>query len=214
MKTYKLLKDLPRAKAGEVVIITNAHSNNPWILKINKWNEDEKQRPRLAYIHTKNVDEWLEEIPEKQKTIWNLKKWDNFWVISTYGDISEHTINDDEFFIFNFLMHWNVFLTQEEAKKELNKRNATQRIKNYCYKNNIKLFSDEEVNEALKNNTSDNYSKTIYLYYIFYIKRDNEFGYSCLNETRNQECFYFEKEKDIKKVIVNCEKDLKIIFDV
>lgn len=29
MKTYKLLKDLPRAKAGEVVIITNAHSNNP-----------------------------------------------------------------------------------------------------------------------------------------------------------------------------------------
>ena len=29
MKTYKLLKDLPRAKAGEVVIITNAHSDTP-----------------------------------------------------------------------------------------------------------------------------------------------------------------------------------------
>lgn len=29
MKKYKLLKDLPRAKAGEVVIITNAHSNTP-----------------------------------------------------------------------------------------------------------------------------------------------------------------------------------------
>nr|DAP93321.1 MAG TPA: hypothetical protein [Caudoviricetes sp.] len=27
MKTYKLKKDLPRAKAGEMVIITNAHSN-------------------------------------------------------------------------------------------------------------------------------------------------------------------------------------------
>lgn len=82
MKKYKLLKDLPRAKAGEIVIITNAHSNTAGILKINKWNEDETQRPRLAFIHAKNVDEWLEEIRE-QKTVWDLCIGDNFYFLSS-----------------------------------------------------------------------------------------------------------------------------------
>lgn len=213
MKTYKLLKDLPRAKAGEVVIITNAHSNNPWILKINKWNEDEKQRPRLAYIHTKNVDEWLEEIPEKQKSVWDLKAGDSFYLIFN-GNILKNSISYCEHFKANYLEIWNAFLSKEEAEQELAKRKALQRIKKYCYENDIKLFSDKEIKEILEKNVGAHYSEVIIFYFIHYKMNFKKFDYSCLSLTRNQECFYFEKEKDIKKVIVNCEKDLKIIFDV
>ena len=83
MKKYKLLKDLPRAKAGEIVIITNAHSNTAGILKINKWNEDETQRPRLAYIHQQEIPEWLEEIRES-KSMWELRDGDTIYELTSH----------------------------------------------------------------------------------------------------------------------------------
>ena len=113
----------------------------------------------------------------------------------------------------NYLNIGNAFSTQEEARKELNKRKALQRIKKYCHENNIKLFSDKEIKEILEKNVGA-HSEVIIFYFIHYKMNFKKFDYSCLSLTRNQECLYFKKEKDIKKVIVNCEKDLKIIFDV
>lgn len=212
MKKYKLLKDLPRAKAGEIVIITNAHSNTAGILKINKWNEDETQRPRLAFIHTKNVDEWLEEIQEP-KNVWELKKWDSYWFISNtdiFGDI----ITDYEEFKVNYLNIGNAFSTQKEARKELNKRKALQRVRKYCYDNNIKLFSDEELKEILNDNIYKHHSKGIYFYYMYYHAMDKKFNISFASFVKYIHYFYFKKKEDVEQVIQNCENDLKIIFNV
>lgn len=211
MKTYKLLKDLPRAKAGEVVIITNAHSDTPWILKINKWNEDEKQRPRLAFIHKNDISEWLEEV--KPKTIWDLKEWDDFWFISI-SNIYKHSIASYEAFKMSYLEPWNVFFTQEEAEQELNKRKAIQRVRKYCYENNIELFSDEELKEILKNNADDNYLKITHFYNIYYHELDKQFYSSISNSKKYIDYFYFKEIEDVEQVIKNCESDLKIIFNV
>ena len=212
MKTYKLIKDLPRAKAGEVVIITNAHSNNPWILKINKWNEDETQRPRLAYIHTRNVDEWLEEIPEKPKSVFDLKEWDDFYFIIN-NIIFENIVTDCVSFK-DYLKEWNIFLSKEEAEAELEKRKAIQGVRKYCYENNIELFSDEELKEILNDNLDKHHLEIIYFYHIYYHAMDKKFYSSRLNFEKHIDCFYFKKEDDVERVIKNCEEDLKIIFDV
>ena len=198
MKKYKLLKDLPRAKAGTIVCITNAHSNSPWIVKINKWSEDEQQRPRLAFIHTRNVDEWLEEIPEL-KSIWDLKKWDSYWFISNtdiFGDI----ITDYEEFKVNYLNIGNAFSTQEEARKELNKRKALQRIRKYCHENGIinKEFKWYEHNYLI---CYDDLDKKFYIEYY-------EVSYFI------NDLWYFKTYEDCKKIIDNCEAGLKIIFNV
>ena len=212
MKRYKLLKDLPRAKAGEVVIITNAHSNNPWILKINKWNEDEAQQTRLAYIHKNDISEWLEEA--NPKSIYDLKRGDEFWVISSSNDISQYTITDYEFFERNFLNTCNVFTTFEEASQERNKRISLHKIKKYCHENDIQLFSDKEINKILKNNIDEHRSKLIQFFYIYYSAIGNTFKSSSWNSGKHTELLPFKKEEDAKKVIKNCESDLKIIFNV
>ena len=198
MKTYKLLKDLPRAKAGEVVIITNAHSNTAWILKINKWNEDETQRPRLAFIHKNDISEWLEEIPEKQKTIWNLEEWDDFYFIIN-SSILENIVTDCEDFK-DYLKEWNVFLTKKEAEQELEKRQAIQRIKKYCHENGI-------INKEFKLYEHN--------YTIYYDSLDKNFftEYSEISYFTNN-LWYFKSYEDCKKIIDNCESDLKILFNV
>lgn len=213
MTKYKLIKDLPRAKAGEVVIITNAHSNTPWILKINKWNEDETQRPRLAYIHTKNVNEWLEEIPKKPKSVWDLKVWDEYYTIYKYN-ICKMYVTDSKYFEVDYINPWHVFLTQKEAEAELEKRKAIQGVRKYCYENNIKLFSDEEIKEILEKNVGAHYSEIINFYFIYYDMKAKIFNYSFLNLKKRYNIFLFEKEEDVEQVIKNCEADLKIIFNV
>lgn len=209
MKKYKLLKDLPMAVSWTIVEIEKYN-----------WELDTytifwfyaNQKIELWTIQNRKIKEWLEEILEEPKSVWELKKWDSYWFISNtdiFGDI----ITDYEEFKVNYLNIGNAFSTQEEARKELNKRKALQRIKKYCHENNIKLFSDKEIKEILEKNVGA-HSEVIIFYFIHYKMNFKKFDYSCLSLTRNQECLYFKKEKDIKKVIVNCEKDLKIIFDV
>lgn len=134
MTKYKLLKDLPRAKAGTIVCITNAHSNSPWIVKINKWSEDEQQRPRLAYIHQQDTEEWLEEIRES-KSVFNLEFGDDLYVIC-HGFVNRETFSWFKY-QFDYIKQGNWFASKEEAWKEYDKRQIIVKIQQYCWENNI-----------------------------------------------------------------------------
>ena len=48
------------------------------------------------------MDEWLEEIPEKSKSVWDLKAGDSFYLIFN-GNILENTISYCEHFKENYL---------------------------------------------------------------------------------------------------------------
>lgn len=209
MKIYKLLKDLPLAKTGEEVEIYEKWKD---LIRIYKKPNNNRSWILICQIEKENISEWLEEIPQKPKSIWDLKEWDDFYFIIN-SIIFENIVTDCVSFK-DYLKEWNVFLTKKEAEAELEKRKAIQRVRKYCYENNIKLFSDEEIKEILEKNVGAHYSEVIIFYFIHYKMNFKKFDYSCLSLTRNQECLYFEKEKDIKKVIVNCETDLRIIFNV
>lgn len=199
MKKYKLLKDLPRAKAGEVAITEPAYISDIWILKIHKWNEDETKWMPLAYIHITKVNEWLEEIPEKPKSVWDLKVWDEYYTIYKYN-ICKMYVTDSKYFEVDYINPWHVFLTQKEAEQELEKRKAIQKIKKYCFENNIrnKDFKPHEHNYTI---LYDDLDKNFFIEYY-------EVSYFI------NDLWYFKTYEDCKKIIDNCEADLKIIFNV
>lgn len=210
MKTYKLIKDLPTWKAGDTFIL-----KENWNLF---WNENGTEvmvyfSATIEKFDILNNEEWFEEIPQKPKSIWDLKEWDDFWFISI-SNIYKHTIDTYESFEMCYLEPWNVFFTQEEAEQELNKRKAIQRVRKYCYENNIELFSDEELKEILKNNADDNYLKITHFYNIYYHELDKQFYSSISNSKKYIDYFYFKEIEDVEQVIKNCESDLKIIFNV
>lgn len=197
MKKYKLLKDLPRAKAGEIVIITNAHSNTAGILKINKWNEDETQRPRLAFIHTKNVDEWLEEIRE-QKTVWDLKEGYEYFCLDSEGSIDIEEWNNNLYHI-DVRLNGNIFLTYEEAKKERERRKAITTIQKYCWENNI------------DNSWKENDYEVRYYFCLSLEEEKVEFFYPRDDQKPYSPIGYFSWN-DAKKILEMFPKELKSIY--
>lgn len=194
-KKYKLLKDLPRAKAGTIVYITNAHSNSPWILKINKWSEDEQQRPRLAYIHQWEIPKWLEEIREP-KSVWGLKEGYDITGFEFPMQQIEKNILDT---VLRCLEIGNIFLTIEEAEKELVKRQAIAKIQQYCWENNI-------------DNSWERGSKKE-CWYFYYKETSDEI--SCGLSRTDFKTFsplgYFCYE-DIQKILEKFPNELKLIY--
>ena len=210
MKKYKLLKDLPTWKAGEIFILKE--DGNLF------WNDNGTEvmiyfSATIEKFGILENKEWFEEIPEEPKSVFDLKKGDDYWFISAKNFYSG-SVFDYEKIEKYYLETWNVFATEKEAKQELEKMKAIARIKKYCWGNNIELFSHEEINETLKNNTNIYRSNTIDIYYIYYSAKDKWFNSGFWNVTKYTEYFYFKKEEDTKQVIENCESDLKIIFNV
>lgn len=195
MRKCKLKKDLPLAKVGEVVTFKNKW--NIWIIYNETWEK------KLSYINIDVIDiyTWLEEIPEKPKSVWDLKKWDEFFCINT--DLINKDIDISYEGFKKKLKFWEVFLTEDEAEKELEKRSAIQRIKKYCWENNINL-ADNEYIKNIKN----------LKWFIKYILERKIFEKESERWVYCNYIFCFKNEADIEKVIRNCENDLKIIFDV
>ena len=84
MTKYKLLKDLPLAKVGEIVSI-NEKSRKKHLDEIAIMGE----RGTIAYVHKDNIGAWLEEIKEP-KSVFNLEFGDNLYVIC-HGFVNRET---------------------------------------------------------------------------------------------------------------------------
>lgn len=128
MIKYKLLKDLPLAKAGEIVFL------NENINMIYQTGDDDCVIP-IAHIKMDKQNEWLEEIREL-KSVWDLKEWDEHYCIDSQGfiDVGEWK---DNLWNISKRKNGNVFLTISEAERECDRRNAIGKIQQYCYENNI-----------------------------------------------------------------------------
>lgn len=79
MQKYKLLKDLPRAKAGEIVFLDEGDN------LIYQQDDDSCATP-LAYTKIDEISEWLEEIKEP-KSVWELQEGDTYYCIDSQGFI-------------------------------------------------------------------------------------------------------------------------------
>lgn len=203
MKKYKLLKDLPLAKAGAEVYADIDIQKYISIHINNSQNIDDWQRT-IAFIDQKDIGEWLEEIPQP-KSIWDLQLWDDFYYIFS-NSVRKNSLTNYEPFLLYFLGEWNVFLTKEEARAELSKRQAIAQIKRYCFDNNIKV--------------SNKYDSELSMYSFEYtIITDfdgNPIDWFEVDDYGNNASpvWFFEIYADAHKVIENCEKDLRIIFNI
>lgn len=192
MKKYKLKKDLPTWKAGTIF----------WI-----WEDEclyglsEDNKPIMVYsaITLINFDllknsEWFEEV-EEEKSIFELDYGDKYFYIDDFSEVKEAEVENETF--ENDLNYGNVFLTKEEAEKELRKREAIMKIKKYCWENDIEIEYNREKS-----------------YIITYDFVREKFIYTYLPEIMPVCPFYFNEIIKTERIIENCKKDLKIIFDV
>lgn len=199
MKTYKLKKDLPLAQNGEEVEVSEKWQN---LVRIYKKPNNNRSGILICQIKKEDISEWLEEIPQKPKSVWELKDWDLCYSIRSDNDIIEmkwwfgsmpRVCRDIDF----------LFLTREEAEKELEKRKAIQRVKKYCWENSIELADIDFVNNSDNLKFTINFNTSTKKFIIIHF---------CISV--NTSIFFFKKEEDAQKVLDNCESDLKIIFNI
>lgn len=122
MKRYKLLKDLPLFDAGEDGFYLDPDGNM-------RHNDGCRGRTVISAIDLARFPHilvrWFEEIPEKLRTVWDLEEGDEYWFIDAINVIDRDIWNGGIFCIQNRRVG-NVFLTKDEAKKELARRKAKQ----------------------------------------------------------------------------------------
>ena len=198
MKKYKLKKDFLYLKTGDTVEITRVKdlwAGLPrYIISKNQWIIAEI----LDSTHFV-FEDYFEEIKEEKKSIFNLKGWDEYYYLFSDWDIGFRHYYWPEAYK-DLIENWNAFLIKEEAEKETRRRQAIQRIKKYCWENNI------EYKENVSNND-----------FPFYIIKNKKkwFEPSSWHVNDSYTWFlFFDNYKDINKIIENCLDDLKIIFEV
>lgn len=131
MKRYKLVKDLPTFSAGEEFYL----DRNGDLVYEERLPENLKCLPHRIVAYSKStlekfpniLKDWFEELPERPKSVWDLEEDDTIWMVDSKCDEVYQTI---------WLDYYNserscgdVYLTKEEAEKELAWRKARQILK-------------------------------------------------------------------------------------
>ena len=100
---YKLLKELPLADIWDEVEYFESTT------------EIRKKWVAIAYLHKNLISEWLEEVKEP-KTIYDLKKWDKYYVLDDWNEVTKYEVPSNTYFN-NPYCRFNFFVTEREAKR-------------------------------------------------------------------------------------------------
>jgi len=197
MKKYKLLKELPWLEVGTIIKYNNG--------RCSLYKEEQENLTNLGLqslstiesilIYQKETD-WLEEIKEKPKSIYELEKGEDYYYIGDIWYTSKcNTIYWGLYKMYR-LEFWNVFLTEKEAKKELEKREALAKIKKWIWENKI------EINHIDNGKVS---FEILYSKWEFYVSE----VWSCWV---NSILFHFKE--DAERCLEECKQDWNILFDL
>lgn len=198
MKKYKLLKDLPWLEAGTIIELWDK-------IKIWEWLIMPKEVYSLLIHHTDELIEswWLEKIEEEPKSIYELKEWDVYFGIP-FWEIEKFTVINykDAPNIYNLqLKVWNVFISYEEAEKELEKRKALAKIKKWIWENKIELWYN-------RNWLGE------YYYSIAYSLEINDFVVIPQRRIKRLWEITFQNKEDAERCLKECRKEWEILFDL
>lgn len=140
----------------------------------------------------------IEKIPKKLKSVWDLKYRDDYWYINSFGHVrkTSYGLEDD----FKRMIEFgNAFLTEEEAKHEVERRKCEAILLKYG-KRDMRSLGDIDVSK----------------YYIYYDHYINDLVIQFRNLSNYQGTIYFETEELAQKAIdeVTEERMKKYIFNV
>lgn len=140
----------------------------------------------------------IEKIPQKPKSVWDLKYGDDYWYINSFGHVrkTSYGLEDD----FKRMIEFgNAFLTEEEAKHEVERRKCEAILLKYGTRNMMSLGNDD-----------------IYKYYILYNNYTSAIIIVGDKFINIQGKIYFKTEELAQKAIEECGEDRlkKYIFNV
>ena len=198
MKKYKLKKDLLHLRAGDVVDVFKR--KDEWPISITKYVISIKDWLIAEIVESTkfSFEDYFEEIKEEKKSIFNLKGWDEYYYLFSDWDIGFRHYYWPEAYK-DLIENWNAFLIKEEAVKEWERRRAKQKIKQYCWENNIEY--------------KENVSNTDF---PFYIRNNKKKWFEPWSGNINDSYtwfLFFDNIDDCNTVIKDCLGDLKVIFE-
>ena len=139
----------------------------------------------------------IEKIPQKPKTVWDLKDGDEYYYIDYYGEIKS-VVNEccDE--DLNIVEFGNAFFTKEEAEHELERRKCEAILLKYGTRD---MMSFEDYDDK---------------YYIMYDNTGKNVDVSCCTFRQNQGVIYFKTIELAQKAIEEVGEDRlkKYVFNV
>lgn len=140
----------------------------------------------------------IEKIPQKPKSVWDLKYGDDYWYINSFGHVrkTSYGLEDD----FKRMIEFgNAFLTEEEAKHEAERRKCEAILLKYGTRN---FMSFRDINS--------------HKYFIMYNSYRNGIGINFNQCDQSQGTIYFESVELAQKAIDEAteERLKKYIFNV
>ena len=142
----------------------------------------------------------IEKIPKKPKTVWDLKEDDEYYYIDIYGNVDITTFGigtcwEDK----KMIDIGNAFLTEEEAKREVERRKCEAILLKYGTRD---MMSFSDINS--------------HKYFIMYNSYRNGIGINFNQCDQSQGTIYFKSAKLAQKAIeeVGEERLKKYIFNV
>lgn len=196
MKRYRLKKDLPTFKTSDEFELNdngNLYMIDPHMTsRICAYTKDTLSKfPNV-------LKDWFEEIRDRPKTVWDLEKGDRHYFIGGDGYIDDAAWDGDEIDELHRSMG-NVFLTREDAEKEVARRKA-------------KVILERDT-KGFK--VDDNTERFYYVYYDFY---DSKFRWESWTATSSYGHFtsrlVFGTGEDAVSSIKNHEKEWRTYLGV
>ena len=139
----------------------------------------------------------IEKIPQKPKTVWDLKEGDEYYYIDYYGEIKSvfNECCDEDLSIIEI---GNAFLTEEEAKHEVERRKCEAILLKYGTRDIRSL--DDDTNK----------------YYIVFDNSVDKIIFPYRNYMQSQGTIHFESKELARKAIdeVTEERLKKYVFNV
>lgn len=200
MKRYKLLKDLPTFKAGQLAYISKTGN----LIAGTPENQKTTETGLIIMIYHETtlkkfpgiLTEWFEEIKEPTDSIhWKPKHGDEYFWIDECGSILPGTFYRDSLYDQQRLTFGNVYRTEKEAEKARDRRLAKVRLQR------TSTFEPDFENDRGG-------------YVVFYNPEEEKL------ETHNVYCYdygeivRYETVEEAEKSIKENERDWKIYFGI
>lgn len=139
----------------------------------------------------------IEKIPQKPKTVWDLKEEDKYYYIDCYGEINSTFYDRDE--DVDIIKCGNAFLTEKEARFEVERRKCEAILLKYGTRD-MRSLGDIDAHK----------------YFIVYNNYYNELSISFNQSENSQGTIHFESKEMAQKAIEEVGEDRlkKYVFNV
>ena len=199
MKRYKLLKDLPTFKAGQLAYISKTGN----LIAGTPENQETTETGLIIMIYHETtlkkfpniLTEWFEEVEEPIDSIqWTPKKDDEYFWMNSYGETQPDVWDGDSIDSMRLALGM-VYCTEEECEKAKERRLAK-----------VRLQRTSTFEPDFENGNGG--------WVVFYSYADKELHSMRDSCTDSGELVRYATEEDAKKSIRENERDWKIYFGI